>query len=80
MAKIIQSVYQNIRSPKVYARKLVPNVPADVTHALETCTPREAKQSLEKAMMSAFRYQRSYLVPSDLVIVKTKERRNVGFL
>ncbi len=80
MEMIVSSIYQNIKSHRVYTKQLVNQLPTEIVAALVDCTPREIKQCLELAMIAACKDRRKHLEVSDLVIVKAKEKRNVGFL
>ena len=80
MPKIINSIYQNMRTHKVYGQMLTNNVNLELIDYLSNKTPREIKQSLEAGVMSAIKQNRDYLVVSDLPVYKDKEVHRVGFL
>lgn len=80
MPKIINSIYQYMRSHKIYGKMLVNNVNIDLIDYLLNKTPREIKQSLEAGAMNAIKQNRDHIIVNDLPMNKQKEMHRVGFL
>lgn len=80
MMRVINSIYQNLRSSTSYGNLLDAGLQEEVINCLQSHSPRDVRKMLEDAMLSALMHDRNWLTVADITLVKRQEAYHVGFL
>lgn len=80
MPRIVNSIYQQVKTDKSYGNILSDTLSEDVVSSLIKLTPREIKKVIEVAIIKCIRSQRDSIQLDDLPKINKKESFRVGFI